>query len=226
MRKLFLALVIAATLSTTKPASSGGIPVFDEANLAELLSQAAILVQQLTTLSNILSNMTGVTGHAVMLPSPVRRLHDFLPQTEIDPELLLQGPFKELIDELRKIEEEYSVGELFGDEVHLTGAARQYKARSDFIYSYMTLAKEAYENISARRVTLEGFNEALKTATSQKSVLDLNTRIAAEHALLLNDIAQLQALQLMAMMQDKSMIHNAQGLHATRATEVKDLKFK
>ena len=89
----------------------------------------------------------------------------------------------------------------------------------------MALAKDAYEKVAARRTTLEGFATASGTATTEKAVLDLNTRIAAENTLLLNDLAQLQALQLMASMQDKSIVHNSQGMHAKRPTGVGDLDF-
>jgi hypothetical protein len=139
----------------------------------------------------------------------------------------LSGPLAGAANSLRSAKETYSAADLFGGGgTQLTGAAHQYQERSDFIYSYMALAKETYEHVAARRATLEGFATAAGTATTEKAVLDLNTRIAAENALLLNDLAQIQALQLMATMQDQSIVHNSEGMHAKRPTGVGDLDFK
>ncbi len=222
----FIPLVGALSLVTLSPKQAlSDVPVFDAANLAELVAQAVTLTEQLTVLINMYENMTGVSGHARMLKDPLKLLHDFLPPDSIDPEELLKGPFKAFIEALREIEEDYSAEELFEQGVRITGAARQYKARSDYIYSYMAIAKDAYANISGRRAILQNFSDALETATTLKSILDLNTRIAAENTLLLNEIAQLQALTLMARMQERSMVHNAQGLQAKRATKPEDLDF-
>ena len=237
-RVLNMTLLVILVFNSCK-ALSQGVPVFDASNLAQLITQAQTLTQQLeavksqldilnrqyATITSMYEEMRGITGHALMLKDPVSLLHNFLPAVDIDPEALLQGSYSRFIRELREIEELYSTEELFGEATHLIGAAKQYKARSDYVYSYMALAKEAYENISARRSTLEGFTTALTTASTEKSVLDLNTRIAAENALLLNDIAQLQALQFMAQMQERNLLHNAQGFHAARQTDVTDLDF-
>ena len=238
MKRILLAASLAATLGTVGPARAAGVPVFDASNLAQLITQATTLAEQLSalqqqldtlrdqysTITNMYNEMRGITGHALMLPNPVDTLHDFLPAADLDPAALLAGPLATVANILRDAKELYSVTELFGG-THLTGAARQYQERSDFIYAYMALAKEAYESIAARRVTLERFASAAGTATTEKAVLDLNTRIAAENALLLNDLAQLQAIQLMAMMQDQNIVHNSQGMHANRPTGVGDLDF-
>lgn len=238
MKSRLLAVALGCALTITGPARAAGVPVIDASNLAQAVAQVQAMADQLTTLqdqlstlrdqyttiTNMYNEMRGITGHALMLPNPVDALHDFLPAANLDPDALLSGPLATLANSLRDANELYSATELFGG-THLTGAARQYQKRSDFIFSYMALAKEAYENVTARRSTLEGFAAAAGTATTEKAVLDLNARIAAENALLLNDLAQLQALQLMARMQEQSLVHNSQGMHANRPTEVSDLDF-
>jgi type IV secretion system protein VirB5 len=219
---------------------AAGVPVIDASNLAQAIAQATTLTEQLTalqdqlntlrsqaaTITNMYSEMRGITAHALMIPNPVNALHSFLPAANLDPSNLLAGPLSGVANSLRDAKEFYSAADLFGGGgTQLTGAARQYQERSDYIYSYMALAKDAYEKVAARRAILEGFATAAGTATTEKSVLDLNTRIAAENTLLLNDLAQLQALQLMAAMQDKSIVHNSQGMHAKRPTGVGDLDF-
>ena len=230
-------LTVPLTAPLTGPAQAA-IPVIDASNLAQAVAQVQALAEQLTTLqeqlntlreqyntiTNMYNEMRGITGHALMLPDPVETLHNFLPAANLDPTELLSGPLASLANSLREANELYSTTELFTG-THLTGAARQYQERSDFIFTYMALAKEAYENVAARRSTLESFATAAGTATTQKAILDLNARISAENALLLNDIAQLQALQLMADLQQQNLIHNSQGMHANRPTGVADLNF-
>lgn len=233
-----LALALGLTLAGNLHAT--GVPVFDASNLAQAITQAQTLADQLTKLQDQLdtlrgqaaniasmySEMRGITAHALMIPNPVNSLHSFLPTGSLDPASLLSGPLSGVADALRGAKEIYSADDLFGGGgTQLTGAARQYREESDYVYSYMALAKEAYDKVTARRATLEGFATAAGTATTEKAVLDLNTRIAAENALLLNDLAQIQALQLMAQMQDKSLLHNSQGMHAKRPTGVGDLDF-
>lgn len=239
MRRNTRAAALAVSLGAATGAHATGVPVFDASNLAQLVVQASTLAEQLSalqeqlntlreqyrTLRDMYEEMRGITGHALMLPNPVDALHDFLPAANLDPEDLLEGPLATAASALRDAKELFSAGELF-DGTHLSGAATQYQARSDFIYAYMALAKQAYERIAARRRPLEAFATAASTASTQKAVLDLNTRIAAENALLLNDLAQLQALQLMATMQARNLAHNRQGMHANRPTEVEDLDFQ
>jgi type IV secretion system protein VirB5 len=238
-RPIFVAVLTMATAASGN-LHAAGVPVIDTSNLAQAVAQAATLTEQLTalqdqlntlraqaaTITNMYSEMRGITAHALMLPNPVNTLHDFLPAANLDPSSLLSGPLSGIANSLRDAKEIYSADNLFGSGgTQLTGAARQYRERSDYIYSYMALAKDAYEKVAARRTTLEGFATAAGTATTEKAVLDLNTRIAAENTLLLNDLAQLQALQLMAAMQDKSIVHNSEGMHAKRPTGVGDLDF-
>ena len=244
MRRPFCGATKALTLALGLPLAgnlhAAGVPVIDVSNLAQAIAQVQTLGEQLTTLksqldtlraqattiSNMYAEMRGVTPHALMLTNPVETIHNFLPTSGLDPSSLLAGPLSGVADALRGAQEIYSVDALFGGGgTQLTGAARQYRQESDYVYSYMALAKDAYDKVSARRATLEGFATAVGTATTQKAVLDLNARIAAENALLLNDLAQIQAIQLMAQMQDQNLLHNSQGMHAKRPTGVGDLDF-
>ena len=236
MKRSILAFGLLAALAAGRGAQAGGVPVIDASNLAQAIEQLTMLGEQLNTLHEQLdtlrdqyatilklyNEMRGTTEHARMLPSPVATLHDFLPAADLDPGTLLSGPLGGVANDLRDANERFSAAELSGGTT-LSRSAEQYQARSDFIYAYMALAKAAYESTAARRATLETFAAATTTATTQKAILDLNTRIAAENSLLLNDLVQLQALQLMATMQQQSLAHNDAGIHAVRPTSPGDI---
>jgi type IV secretion system protein VirB5 len=236
MKRTILAVWLLAALAAGRGAHASGVPVIDASNLAQAIEQLTMLGEQLNTLNeqldtlrsqyatilNMYNEMRGTTDHAGMLPNPVATLHDFLPAADLDPSTLLSGPLGGVANDLRDANELFSAADLSGGTT-LSRSSQQYQARSDFIYAYMALAKEAYENTAARRATLETFAAATTTATTQKAILDLNTRIAAENSLLLNDLVQLQALQLMARMQQQNLAHNDAGIHAVRPTTPNDI---
>jgi type IV secretion system protein VirB5 len=238
---LVLALALTTPLATgPTPANATGIPVFDASNLTQLLIQATTLAEQLTTLQeqldtlrgqyatvqNMYLEMRGITDHARMLANPVATLHSFFP-AELSPADLWSGPLGGLATSLRAERETYSADELFGDAnaTQVNEARTIYAERGDFIFSYMALVEEVYDSLSSRRANLETLTSAAQTATTEKSILDLQARIGAENALILNDIAMLQVVGLMLRLEELSVEHNREGLMSVRPTRPEEVRF-
>jgi type IV secretion system protein VirB5 len=237
---LAAALAMGLTLGTATPARASGVPVFDASNLAQMLTQATTLAEQLTalqdqldtlrqqytTITNMYNEMRGITDHARMLANPVATLHGFFP-ADLDPADLLSGPLAALATSLRDAKETYSADELFGDAAatQVNEARTIYTERGDFIFSYMALVDRTYESLATRRANLETLATAAQTATTEKSVLDLQARIGAENALLLNDIAMLQVVDLMMQLERMSIEHNREGLMSVRPTRPNEVIF-
>ena len=234
-------LVLAITLAVgPAPVRATGIPVFDASNLTQLLMQATTLAEQLTalkdqldtlreqyaTIQNMYQEMRGITEHARMLANPVSTLHNFFPD-ELNPADLLSGPLGGLANSLRAERETYSADELFGDaEATQVNEARTiYAERGDFIFSYMALVEQTYDSLASRRENLETLASAAQTATTEKAVLDLQARIGAENALLLNDIAMLEVVGLMLRLEELSVDHNREGLMSVRPTRPEEVRF-
>lgn len=219
---------------------AAGVPVIDASNLAQAVAQATTLTEQLTalqaqldtlrgqyaTITNMYNEMRGITEHARMLANPVATLHSFLP-AELDPTALLSGPLAGLATNLRQQKETYSAEVLFGDSeaTQVNEARTIYAERGDFIFSYMALVGETYESLTSRRASLESLATAAQTATTEKAVLDLQARIGAENALLLNDIAMLEVVGLMLRLEELSIEHNREGLMAVRPTRPNEVSF-
>lgn len=234
-----LALALATPLATA-PAHATGVPVFDASNLTQLVTQATTLAEQLTTLQaqldtlreqagtiqNMYLEMRGITDHARMLADPVATLHSFFP-AELSPADLLSGPLGGLATSLRAERETYSADELFGDAdaTQVNEARTIYAERGDFIFSYMALVEQTYDSLAGRRANLETLATAAQTATTEKSILDLQARIGAENALILNDIAMLQVVGLMLRLEELSVDHNREGLMSVRPTRPEEVRF-
>ncbi len=217
--------VLALALSTG--AQAAGVPVIDSSNLAQASAQVDALTQQLETMqeqldtlkaqqqtiTNLYNEGRGVTQHATMMPNSVQDLHGFFPSVEYDLGEWLSGPLNAISNTLRGAKEMFSIDKLTaGGATSHHPSVEMYKQRGEFVYTFMGVAKESYDNLAARRPQLEGFVTAASTANTPKAVQDLNTRIGAEMLLMLNDIAMLQALQLTAMMETQSLDHNEAGL--------------
>lgn len=228
-RKIIAALSIALAASSYGTARAAGIPVVDASNLTQALAQVKALGEQLTTMqeqldtlkaqqqtiTNLYNEGRGITQHATMIPNSVSELHGFFPGVEYDLGEWLAGPLKAVSDSLRSAKELFSVEDMKTGTTHLP-SVELYKQRGDYVYGFMSAAKDSYDSLAARRPKLESFVTAASTANTPKAVQDLNVRIGAEMLLMLNDIAMLQALQLTAMMEKESLDHNEAGLLAYR----------
>jgi type IV secretion system protein VirB5 len=248
MTKRLLTAVVCAVVAGPVTAQ---IPVTDAAGLAQAVSQVQALGQQLTTLQSQLTQMqnlyttatsqldtlrgqfaqiqtmygemTGITGHAGMLSDTLSRLHDFLP-TDIS----LDGVAGELggqVAALRASLEAFSAADLFGAGPQYEAARETYEERGEAVYTYLALARETYEALRTRRGTIDSLRQAANTATTQKAALDLGNRIAAENALLANDIAELQALRMVVDLELENVRHNEAGRNARRLTAPDDVAF-
>lgn len=68
--------------------------------------------------------------------------------------------------------------------------------RNTTTYAAMAASEQAYNNISSRIDTYENLMEELNNTTDLKASVDLQSRIAAENGMILNELIRLQAMQM------------------------------
>jgi len=227
MRSRKALLVVTAALGIVSGAArAGGVPVIDASNLTQALAmvksmgeQLNALQQQLDTLksqyatiTNLYNEARGVTQHATMLANSAEDLHSMFPTVEYDLSEVLSGPLNAVATGLRKAKELVSFDVLKGTQGAHLPSLELYKERGEVVYAYMSAAKQSYDEFAERRAMLDTFRQAASTANTQKAILDLNTRINAETVFMLNDIAMLQSLTLMAQMEQANLDYNETGL--------------
>jgi len=225
-RRIAAVIGIVCTVNGAAQGAGGGVPVIDVSNLEQAMLEVENLTKQLTALqaqldtlkaqaqiiTNLYNESRGITQHATMIPNSVQQLHGFFPTVENETANLLEGPLNAVANGLRSAKEMFSFETFSDDETAHLPSVELYKERGDVVYAYMSAAKDSYEKFAERRAMLETFVTAAGTANTEKAVLDLNTRISAETVLMLNDIAMLQSLTLMAQMEQASLDYNEAGL--------------
>ena len=229
-------------------AAATGIPVVDVAGLAQAVQQYTTLTEQLTTLKdqydnavkqleslkaqaetakNMYEDLSGISGHANMLQGAVAQLHSYLPAQLADPSAMVSGELSSAVAQLRSMKERFSAEQLFPDAAQAK-ERELYQDQSDQAFAYKANAQAAYNKFAARRATLESLSVAGTTATTPGAKLDLIAKSNGEMALLLNDIAQMLALQVGAQADRDILAHNKDGVTQSqrRTMNKTEMQFK
>lgn len=242
-------LVIALSLVLCAgPAGATGIPVVDVAGLAEAVQQYTALTEQLATLKDqydtavkqldslkqqaatmkgMYDDLSGISGHANMLQGAVTQLHSYLPAQLQDPSAMVRGELSSAVAQLRSMKERFSAEQLFPDSAQAK-ERELYQDQSDQAFAYKANAQAAYNKFAERRQALESLSVAGTTATTPGAKLDLIAKSNGEVALLLNDIAQMLALQVSAQADRDILAHNKDGVTQSqrRTMNKPEMQFK
>jgi len=220
-------------------AAASGIPVVDVAGLAQAVAQYTTLGEQLATLKQqydtaieqlnslkeqaetmkgMYDDLSGISGHANMLANPVQALHSFIPAQLLDPAGMASGELAGIVAQLKSAQQKFTANALFPN-ANQVREREQYEAASNYAFSYKANAKAAYDKFAERRAQLESLNGAGATASTPGAKLDLIAKGNAEIVLLLNDMAQMMALQLSERADFAINSLNSQGALSNQATQ-------
>lgn len=211
-----LAGLAVATAAGT-PAAAQGIPVIDVANLVQdvqqLLSfsqqlqqmeeQVATAKSQLQSQAQQLTDMSGITNMAnVLNDATYQQARAYLP-TDWQQTLQLaqnasNGQYTSLSGAVRGIQQAnqlYTPQQMgLADGSPLANEIQQHTTTNAV---YTAAGQASYAETGQRVQQLQSFVDQIGQATTQKQILDLNTRIAAEQLFLSNEIVRLLSMQQM-----------------------------
>lgn len=210
-RKKLAGLILLVSLSTSTHAT---IPVIDPAALVKFQTQIVKMIEQINLLNsqvNLLQNQLnselGNTGFSSFLGTTVNDIHSFLPvqlPTGVSG-IINSGEgvsgLKALAESLRAQNQSLSANDVYSDLSKDAKARESYTKESDQIFSGMAAAQNAYNAAGARKVYLDRLRESIASAQSPKEREQLSLRISIENSLLLNDIQQMLALQMLNQQQ-------------------------
>jgi type IV secretion system protein VirB5 len=199
-REIGFALAFLVLLTAT-PAAQAQFAVIDVASLGQLMSQVRTLEQQLETARNQLSQaqaqfqaMTGGRSMERLLGGTAR---NYLPPNWESLESALQGTagaYPGLAQDLQRALAEVTVLSPAQVAALSPQAAAQLKAQRQSAALLQALTHEALANSSSRFAGIQQLIDAIAHAGDQKSILDLQARIAAEVGMLQNEQTKLQVL--------------------------------
>jgi len=205
-----------------------GIPVYDAAGFAQLITQLDQMSKdyqkQLEQLDEAIKQSSAITGSRSMgdlaNSDLEKQLRKYLPST-----------WKETLDIMNATNlptgaygTQNLYGELYSEYDPLTGEealpdnpdgymAKALDKRTGTTYASMAASQQAYDNISSHMHTYETLLEELNNTQDLKSSVDLQARISAENGFIMSEIIRLQTIQ----MQQTSANDNEQLMNYRRA---------
>lgn len=200
MRKTLCAAILACTANT---ASASGIPVIDVTSIAHLVQQFNEMQQQRAVLENQLNQLQGSTGMGALLENPTQHaIRRYAPSIS-DMANVVGGssssPATAYAQAFIAVMSMDDPATLFAGSDPITSRLRtQYGRERDTYVSSAGVAAASYDQAPTRTGTIEGLTGQIDSASSVKSAVDLQNRLSAENAHLLNEVARLQAAQLRA----------------------------
>ena len=210
-RNLFFTALAVSIFTLPGPARAQGIPVYDAAGYAQLLTQLEQMTQdyqkQIEQLSEAVKQTNALTGTRDMgtlangtLEADLRR---YLPNTWQETMNMMsasglngaglgtQGTYNDL----------YSLYEpLKGTDAITTdpsgAAAQALDRRTGTTFAAMAAGEQAFNSIPRRMETYETLLTELDTTQDLKGSIDLLARISAENGFILNEMMRLNAIQI------------------------------
>lgn len=204
-RKKLGSLAICLMLFTGAPAVHAQWAVIDVGAIAQLIEQIATMQQQLETARNTLRQAeqqfratTGGRGMERLLSGTDR---NYLPSDWAQLEAAMRradGTYRALGAQLQSVLDDNA---LLSDEriAALSPLEReQLEAARRSAALFQATSRQALENTSGRFEALQELVNAIPAAQDQKAILDLQARIAAEQAMLVNEQTKLNVLNQVA----------------------------
>lgn len=197
-------LSMSVLLVVLAPVAHAQFAVIDIANLTQLISQAQQLEQQIETARSQLTQaqvefnaMTGSRGMQYLLSGTVR---NYLPPDWATLQGALQGAggaaggYPALVADLARAINANSVLTAQQLAALSPAAGQSLQAGRQSSALLQSLSHEALANSSQRFAALQQLIEAIGATTDQKSILELEARIAAEGGMLQNERTKLDGL--------------------------------
>ena len=205
---LFSAALVAAPLQ----ASATGVPVFDASNVAKAIEQVKALSDQLKEmeaqtkrLQENLDAIRGARGMSALLNSVEQqgdRAFASAPIAEIEQLFgkggALSGEAGKLSSRIEALKGEFKLmpGAALTPDQPGSLVAKRHDFSQGTTLAALALSAEAFDRAPDRIEVIEVLIGAIDAAPDLKASVDLTNRIAAENALLLAQLIQLQATQL------------------------------
>ena len=206
-----------------------GIPVYDAAGFAQLITQLDQMSKdyqkQLEQLDEAIKQSNAITGSRNMgdlaNSNLEQQLREYLPTT-----------WKETLDMMNATSlpsgaygTQNLYSELYSEYDPLTGAealpdnpdgymAKALDKKTGTTYAAMSASEQAYDNIASHMQTYETLLEELNNTQDLKSSIDLQARVSAENGFIMSEIMRLQTIQ----MQQTSANDNEQLMNYRRAS--------
>ncbi len=211
MKKTTIIVFVFLAQSLGNNGFAQGIPVYDAAGYAQLVTQLNQMSKdyqkQLEHLDEAIKQSNAITGPRNMgdfaNSALEKQLREYLPNSWeetlniMNASSLPSGAYgtQSLYSELNNEYEPISGAEIMSDEPD-GYMAKALDKKSGTTYAAMAASQRAYDNIASRMQTYETLLQELNDTQDLKSSIDLQARISAENGFILSEIMRLQTIQM------------------------------
>jgi type IV secretion system protein VirB5 len=215
--KKVIAVMIGLGALVSGTVSAQGIPVYDNAhvilntlnqvkNYAEFVKQVQSLQDQLNQAKQMYQSMNGVRGMAALINNPNAR--HYLPKNYSDLYTLASNPtggYAGLSGSLNAIR---SAAQVLSSATVMnpnSGATQLLNRQQTQLASLQATAEGAYNAAGQRFDVLQNLINTVDLASDPKAAADLSNRIAAENAMMQNELAKLNMLDMINRAQQQQI---------------------
>lgn len=209
MKVIAKSLVALACIGTIVPlrVQASGVPVIDATAIAHAVTQIELLKNQIEQARQSFEAVTGSRGIGALLNSELDRIgRRYLPSSFYDLQRITAGTpagaqllnlvnyYKDQLS--RSLPVRFPTG---------SPQATMYEQMIEQQAANKALLHAAYESVEARLQNIETLMSAIDSTSDMKGAEELNARITSESALVQNEVARLQALQMQLQMSDEEV---------------------
>lgn len=212
---LTIAVLLSLAFAGARPAHAQ-FAVIDVGAIAQLIQEVSTLEQQLAVANNELTqaqtqyaSMTGSRGMQYLLGGINR---NYLPQNWTQLSQVMSGSSAGYPAVAGSYGSLVSSNAVMGSSQVATlspSEQSELQAQRSFVALLQTTTRTALQNASDRFASLQQLISAIGQATDQKGALDLETRIAAEEAMLQDEQTKLQILFQVAQSQEWAQVQQS-----------------
>lgn len=234
MKNNFIKLFTVVILSIPSVSNATGIPTVDIANILQTTLSAFENIRQTYNQYRQIENeikqieaITGVYGMGFLLNDLFNKNERrYVPEKYLDVlEMLENGSVpahqidaKIAFELALEAYQNYEAEDLFeeGQETMM----EEYELNAKRVFGTMGISQTAYNNTDKRVEKVELLAESIEVTENQKSSTDLNSRIAAEQAILTNELIRQVSIQNIQETEKREQDHN------DRAADIKSSKVE
>jgi type IV secretion system protein VirB5 len=221
MLRIVISLAVAIGLCCAQLAYSGGIPVFDGANLtqqitngmqeiAKLVEQIEQLKKQYDQMQQTYNSMTGARGLGDVLNNPA--LKNYLPEDWRGVyDSIKSGGYSGLTGSAKTVRDANKIFDICAS-MNNPDAKRACERESVKAAQDKAFSSNAYDKTKDRLKQIQDLMRMVNTTSDQKGALEAIGRLQAEQAMIQNEMTRIQLYKMLAENEERLIVQQQKEL--------------
>ena len=235
MLRIVISVAVAIGLCCAQLAYSGGIPVFDGANLtqqitngmqeiAKLVEQIEQLKKQYDQMQQTYNSMTGARGLGDVLNNPA--LKNYLPEDWRGVyDSIKSGGYSGLTGSAKTVRDANKIFDICAS-MNNSDAKRACERESVKAAQDKAFSSNAYDKTKDRLKQIQDLMRMVNTTSDQKGALEAIGRLQAEQAMIQNEMTRIQLYKMLAENEERLIVQQQKELAVMQMKKTGLMDFK